>query len=272
MSAKKRSNEFYLRALQGTEDKTGPLQFGLRDVARGFDAKDGYKLKDVASWTPAQKRKVTLYWNKLNELTAQPVYPYKAKSKKMLESVQETIGQGSDYQFKVAFVPHVPKKDKKGRETKPRVDVEAGKVRIRERFYSKVLVPLNAPRMAKNATGEINRALGEVPEATRFTVQAGKNEMPGLFDRGTIGSRVIRLMQQYDGIRALPRGSGNKGDAPKHHKWSEWMHGIIAYEFPRTTQKAVSSAAVEFDTARRELQKRRRADRKRMEYQRSKRK
>lgn len=272
MASKKRSNAFYLLALKGTADKDGPLQYGLRDVARGFTAKDGYRVKEINEWTPAQKAKITRYWHQLNEITAQPVYAYKARSRKRLEQVQETIGQGTGYEFKVAFIPHVPKKDKRGRETKPRVDVESGVVRIRERGYNKVMVELDADELASDTKGEIKRGLELVPDATRFTVMAGKNEMPGLFDRKLIADRIMRLMAQYDGVKPLPRGSGNKGDAPKHHSWDQWLKGMIAYEFPRTTQKVVATTAVAFDTARRALQKRRRAERKRLEYQRSKRK
>lgn len=273
MAGIKRTAEFYLRAVKGSSDKHGKLQYGLRDVASGFSAKDGYRLDNVANWTPAQKAKVTRYFHELDRLTAQPRYVYKARSKAMLEKVQAVTGHDKGFKFKVAFVPHVPKRDKKGRETKPRVDLaKTGAVRIRERYYTKSIVALDQRRLARDAKAEVKRAIDTVPNAKRFTIQAGTNEMPGLYDRPFISERVIRLMNLYDGRKSLPKGSGNAGDSPKHHKWTLWLNGLVAYEFPKVTQKAVAKAVTDFDAARRELQKRRRAARKRAEYERSKRK
>lgn len=265
MAWKKRTVEFYRRALTGSEDKTGALQYGLREVASGFSAKDGYNLNDISSWTPAQKGKVTKYFHELDRLTAQPRYIYKAKSRKMLQQVQSVAGHDTSFKFKVAFVPHVPKVDKKGRQTKPRITVKDGVVRIRERYYSKVLVELDQEALAENAAAEVKRAVDEVPDAKRFTIQAGSNEMPGLYDRKLIANRVRQLMGRYDGVKPLPRGSGNAGDNPAHHSWDQWLNAIVAYEFPKVTQKAVATAVTDFDKARRELQRRRRAQRKRVQ-------
>jgi hypothetical protein len=40
-------------------------------------------------------------------------------------------------------------------------------------------------------------------------------------------------MQKYDGKKALPDSSGNKGDSPKHHHWKYWLNGLIGYKLPR---------------------------------------
>lgn len=263
MASIKRTREFYLRAVTGTEDKAGIVHPGLRDVARGFSAKDGFRIKDVDNWTRAQKAKVTRYFKELDRLTAQPRYQYKARSQKMLEEVQRVAGHEKGYDFKVAFIPHVPKVDKRGRETKPRVDVEKGVIRIRERYYTKIMVALDQKQLVRDTAAEVGRAIKMAPDAQRFAIQAGVNEMPGLYDRQLIGERVRRLMNLYDGKRALPRGSGNRGDSPKHHRWQLWLHKLIGYEFPRASKSAVSSVITDFDAARRELQKRRRAARKR---------
>lgn len=273
MAGIKRTREFYLRALRGTQDKDGEmLSPGLRDVASGFDAKHGYRLADFDEWTPAQKAKITKYHNELQRMTAQPWTIHHERSSTKREKMNEVLGYDTGYKFKVVILPYVKKVDKRGREVKPKVSLtKQGAVRVGNKWYNKVSVQLNQVALARNSKAEVARVLEAVPDAQRFTILTNPhNEMPGLYDRSLIADRVRQLMLKYDGIKPLPRGSGNAGDSPKHHKWTLWMHGLVGYEFPNLRGKTIAGAVTDFDAAKRELQRRRRAERKRLAYQRSK--
>lgn len=270
-SGRGRPDSFYRLAIQGvTDTKTGEiLSHGLRSVARGFASSDGYNIINISSWTPSQKAKITRYWHELHVLTAQPKYAYKPKNKKELPKIQKITQADTKLKWKVAFVPHVPKKLKSGKRSKRKPDIKlvGDSIRVKEKNYRHYTIRLNPQRLVKDVKKEIARAIKDnAPKATRFTIGADENEMPGLSDKDAIVERVQKLIHQYDGKRPLPKGSGNTGDAPKFHKWNQWLHNLIAYEFDKTTFKQVSNAMNEFDKGRRELQKKKRAMRKRLKY------
>jgi hypothetical protein len=263
----KRSNEFYRRALLGAVQRDGTQFPGLRDVAAGFSAADGYSLKNIDKWTPAQKAKITKYFKELDQLTAQPRYLFKSRNPEEMAKAKRVSGQDPKYKFKVAFLPYTPEKSKKtGEYIKPKITFTKDGIRIRQRKYSKIEIPLNKVRLAQDHEKEILRAIkANAPKASRFAVRAGVNEMPGTGDMPNIIRKVGELMNKYDGVTPLPKGSGNKGDGPQHHKWDQWLHSLIGYEIPDFTQDKFKDAVNAFDKARRELQLKRRAERKRIQ-------
>ena len=267
-----RSPEWYARALKGDADN-----LGLRETARGFTAADGFNLRKIAELTPAQKRKITLSFHELQTLTAQPKYVYKAVSRKKsdqvkLKQAQAAVQADATVKWKVAFVPHVPKRTKSGKASKPRLYFGKAGLTIKESGFKKLYIPLNPVALVKNPDATIQSAIqSEAPNAQRFTIQAGANEMPVLSDRAGVVARVKKLMSDYNGKKQLPLGSGNAGNAPKHHHWKKWLNGIIGYQFPKVSKKAVSRAAGDFDAARQALQKKRRAAKERARYRSKKR-
>lgn len=255
--AKGKSKGWYRRALVG--DKDNP---GLRSVARGFSSSDGFIIKDL---TPSQKRKITKAWHDYELLTAQPRYIYKPTGKgknKKLKQAQQMVQEDTTTNFKVAFIPYVPKKLKNGKLSKPRITFGKKGIKIQESTHKKIFIPLNPPALVKNPQKEITQAIkDEAPKAQRFSVQAAANEMGVMYDKPNIVKNVIYLMNKYDGKKQLLSGR-HKGDGPKQHNWRNWLHGINAYEFPKVDQKTVSNVANIFADAKEDLQRRRRNDRK----------
>lgn len=260
------SAEWYARALQGDKDN-----FGLREVARGFGSRDGFNLRDGLS--AKQRKKVRSAFHELQEITAQSRHVYKPKNnskgeQEKLRKAQRLVQEDTDTEWKVAFIPYAPRKLKNGKLSKPRITFGKEGIRIHDRGFIKITVPLDQERMATNAKGEIVRAIKmEAPRAQRFTIQAGANEMPVLSDRTGVVKRVMELQNRYDGVKALPLGSGNAGDKPEYHAWDLWLHNLVAYEFPKVSAKAVAQASNTFHDANAALRKKRKADRERARYQ-----
>lgn len=271
MKRSKKSAADYRAAVRGYTAADGTKVPGLRALARGFGSADGFNLREVSTWTPAQKARVTKYQHEVQRLTAQPRAIIKPRKKADLVRAQQIVPPEAGFVFKVAFIPHLPKKGKRGQDLKPQVRFTKGAMIVSERGYDKRYIQLDQMALVKDAGREVRRAIKQQGgRASRFRVMADVNEMPGaMYDKAGIAGAVTRLMALYDGKKALPRGSGNAGDAPKHHKWDKWLHELVGYEFPRTSQQSVASAVNEFEAARTAHKKARHATRERARRARS---
>ena len=200
----------------------------LRSVAEGFDSDAGYSLRDIDEWTPAQKSKVTRYFHEVNALTARPYIIKRFRNEKHLKAAQRFSQHDKGFsQFKVAFVPTTTNKPVKIRFTKRESMVTEGP------YFEKIEIEFDQKRLARDPNKEIQRAitaeLGEKPKNYRFIVQAGKYLMRQVAtDVGAVQLQVRALMNRYDGKKQLGRG---RAWNPKHHKYSQWLHGVTAYHF-----------------------------------------
>lgn len=227
--------EKYRAALQGNRAQGVE---GLRSLARGFDAGDGYDLRRVGDWTAAQKRRVRDYFRRVEQLEAQPKLIVRSKSDKNLRKLQESFhGDVPSKDFKVAFVPyHEPKTTLPGaKKRKPRVRVQREGVSIQTRNYERIFMPFNQKALVRNPRNEIERAAKGMPGASLYFVQVGDNQTLNGKSIGLIAQDILKWMEQYDGKRALPESSGNKGDNPKHHHWKYWLNGLVGYRLPSGT-------------------------------------
>lgn len=264
----KYSKEFYKRALLGETARDGTKFSGLRSVAEKFKAADGYDLRHIEEWTPAQRARVRKYYHELQRLTAQPRYVFRARNEQHLKQAQRTSGHDTGYKFKVAFVPYTPEFDKQGKLKPPQVEFLKEGIRIKQTGYNKLKIPFNKVNLVRNPDKEITRAIAvNAPNAKRFAIDANGNEMRGIYARSFVTEKVVQLMEKYDGIRPLPKGSGNQGNNPKYHKWDQWLDGLVGYEFAsRSDQvKKTQQAVNKFDEARQKWQNKRRRARRRHE-------
>lgn len=247
-----KSAAWYRAAILGVADRDGELSPGLRRVAKGFSAAEGYNLRDLKAgrWTPAMKRKVSMYFHELQQLTAQEKVVVKTRSPRRLREAQAIGGHDPRFAFKVAFVPG---------SSKATVEWTPEGLVVRERGYSKVEARFDPVALAADAQAEVARVLSQkrMKRAQRFRIQAGVNQIGTLFDAGNVGAAVRKLMEKYDGSRPLPRGSGNRGDKPEVHDWRKWLHGVTGYVFPFDADKSRPDAANRELDRNRELQRRR---------------
>jgi len=223
----------YRAALLG-DDENGIK--GLRSLAYGFDAADGYNLHDFESWTPYQRRKIRETFEHVRQLEAQPKIVIRPRSKKNLQRLQQSFhGDTPSGNLKVAFLPYSdPKLAMPGAKSKaPQVKMLKEGVSIKTPHYERVFIPFNQKALAKNPEAEIKRAAAKIPGASVYFVQNGNNQTLRGKSLRTITEQIIKWMGQYDGVQPLPKTSGNRGDAPKYHKWDQWLDGIVGYVLPK---------------------------------------
>lgn len=225
--------EKYRSALHGDPDNNVS---GLRSLARGFSAADGYDLRYIKQWTPSQKRRVRDLFKKVRELEAQPKVIVRPRSKEKLKQLQDSFhGDISSKNLKVAFIPYSdPKVRKPGAKIKkPEVRVLKEGVSIKTPYYERVFIPFNHRRLAVNPEQEIKRAAAQISGAKLYFVQNGNNQSLNGKSLRVITDQIVKWMGQYDGVKQLPRTSGNRGDNPKQHHWRKWLDGLVGYILPR---------------------------------------
>lgn len=250
MSKRKYTNDWYKLALQGAKDNDAQYK-GLRKYATGFDAKNGYDLRDIDNWTASQKRKVREYAKVVHELQARSNVVYKTRSASKLEIAQEAGQHPKGFkQIKVAFIPYTPAKSDPS--AKPRVTVSDRGVSVKAKYYEKVFFAFDKTRLAKRTEQELDRIVknAESDGFKHFTIATGLHQLGQTFDGASFKNAVLMLMAKYDGRKPLPDSSGNRGDSPKSHHWKLWLEGMVGYRFtPGGTNKRLLQ---DIEQARRE--------------------
>jgi hypothetical protein len=208
---------------------------GLRSIVKGFDAKDGYSVKDVDSWSAYQKRKVREVFHRIELLQAQPKRMVRARGDNLRKLQDAFHGDIPSKDFKVAFIPDTePALTMPGaKKHPPKIRMLKEGVSIQRNEYERVFVPFDQKSLAKNAMKEIQRVAAQVPDATLYYVQVGEYQTLNGKSINLVIKQVLNWMQQYDGKKALPQSSGNRGDDPRHHHWKKWLNGLVGYRLPR---------------------------------------
>lgn len=202
----------------------------LRHYAKGFTAADGFDMRRPNTWTPAQKATITRYAEAARQLTARENILFRSRNEDNLRRVQRDAGQHppGTPRFKVAFVPYTQKPG----DPRPEIVIRKDVISVAGEHWTRTILPLNPRRLVRDPAAEVHRALADAPGAKSYTIQAGAFEIQrAAYDEKSLVSAITALMARYDGRRALPASSGNRGDSPKAHNWRNWLTGVIAYKF-----------------------------------------
>lgn len=208
---------------------------GLRSVVKGFEASDGYDLRSIETWSAARKKRVRDYYNTVHKLEAQERIVVRPRSKKNLKSLQDAFhGDVPSRMFKVAFVPYTSPKGLPGaKPRKPVIKYLKSGISIDAGAYERLFVPFDKKALVKNPEVEIKRVLGAMPGARLYFVQTGEFQTLNGMGPKILSEQVLKYMHLYDGVKALPRGSGNAGDHPHSHHWKYWLNGVVGFVFPK---------------------------------------
>lgn len=237
---RKRSNLEYslmLKTLRSMpyEDLDGTIK--KIKITTGFEAKDGYDLRNVNNWSSAMKAKVTKYFKAVDELTSRPFYPFKPRKEEHLKTAQK-FSQHEKHlpNLKVAFVPT-------GGEAEPIIKFnKKGEMRVRIGGTVRMPVFISNQDLMFNMEDAVRGAVKHLPFAELFTVQAGKWEISNPMDLESVIEDIEQRQIKYS-------------DITSNHYWGNWLHGVIAYSFD--TDEDISYYFGEFDRKRRELKRKR---------------
>lgn len=220
---KRHSNDDYkamVRALRHFDDvdpESGEIVRRIK-LTDAFDAKRGFNLSKVKSWSKSQKRKVREYFEDMKNATVYGyVQPYKPRLKEHLDIAKEYSGQNIKLkEFKVAFIPTLEKKQK--------ITFRKSKMEIASERYVVKYVPLNLRFLVTDPNKEIISKLKKyAPKANAFTLMAGKYELFGGEYATVDGEEQI-----IENVKDLMR----RYSAPdKNNYWGNWLHGIKGYHF-----------------------------------------
>lgn len=208
---------------------------GLRSLVKGFEPSDGFKLRDPESWTKAQRAKVRKWHARIETLQSQPKRIVRARGENLRKLQEGFHGDIPSAELKVAFIPDTePALTLPGSKKRlPRIRILKEGISISRSNYTRTMIPFNKKNLVKRARDEIKRVASKMPNATRFYIQAAQYQTVNGHSLNSIIDYIIKLMHTYDGKRALPRGSDNRGDSPKYHKWDQWLDGLVGYAFSK---------------------------------------
>lgn len=222
--------EKYKSLIRGNESLNLP---SLRTLVKGFDAKDGYALPNAENWTPKQKRRIRVWYKRIELLQAQPKRIIHAKGDN-LNKLHKAFHSGvPSKDLKVAFVPNTrPKLTLESSKVKPpRIRYLKSGVSVKWHDYERILVPFDQKKLALDAQAEIKRVAAQMPGAKLYFIQTGEYQSINGKSLNLVTEQVQKWMAQYDGKKPIPRSSGNYGDNPKSHHWKKWLVGLVGYVF-----------------------------------------
>lgn len=269
--SKKRSNAHYRALLVGVQDAQGDqLSPGMRAIANGFRAKDGYDLRALkrGEWTANQKRTLTLYAREIAHLTAQAKMVVRTRSPEKLRKAQAAGGHDPKFKrLKVAFLAGTP--DATVEWTKDNRPI------VKERGYETETALFDQEALAIDGVLEATRAMESLEPNKNdvFVVMAGENLIlkapDGLGGIEGTAAYVAKLQAQYNGKNEIPASSGNRGDKPSAHHYSKWLKGVKIFRFARA--RDVGPAIYDITQRNAAIRKKREAARKLDYYYRKKR-
>ena len=243
MASKRYSAAFYRAAVLGVKDEDGNRIPGLRSVARGFEGSDGYDMRRPL--TPARKRRVREYWHELQRLNSQPKVLFRTPVGKNLRRAQAIVGQDLRFQFKVAFIPHVPVRG----QPRPQIEVTDDSVVVETKTQQNEFLEFNPSALARNPGKEIDRIISEGGKDSFYHIRADVHIIKLLFDAAKLKTKIFDLMEKYDGHKPLPSRSKNKDDRPRDHYWGKWLKGVQVVRLKRLSTREKDAILDRFTTA-----------------------
>lgn len=260
--ARKLSNQHYKDAVKllrhGYYDESRERRSGK--FADGFEARDGFDLRYVDDWTPAQKAEVTKLYNQVDKLMARPFQVVRSRKPENLRRVQKAAQHITHpKKLKVAFVPVArPGEDADVRLYKPTKKHPKGRVVITERGVKRTPVSfdevgISTEFLAEDTAGAVAQ-LVEAQPGKLYVPMAGEYETKGqaVSPQGLAGA-LAALMNKYS------EEEGHDEDDPNSHHYSNWLHGVAVYNF--RTQKEFKAYRNNRTKAARALKLQRRRER-----------
>ena len=197
--------------------------------ADGFEARDGFNLREIEDWTPAMKREVTRYFNMVDDLSSRPFQVHRARSPENIRAAQEYAQhQTFPEKLKVAFIPVA----RPGEVADVKIDRRTKEVTVTERDVDARIMTwkkagLEPEDIAEDPRGAIHQ-VDDMMEGKLYTILTGEHELKKEAMPPDQVIREIRRLQKKYGTEA----GFNERDPNSSH-WKNWLFGVKAYDFPR---------------------------------------
>lgn len=184
-----------------------------------FSAKNGFDLRSPASWTPAQKAKVTKAFKVLAPMVSdtgqEKVYKRYRKPARLREAISQS-GQEQILPFQTAAIFRA----QPGQDINVTVDRKTDRVSVEIAGASHNTMRFNKARFLEDPEKEIRRVLDQT-DARIFTALTGANETMVFSGKDAAARGVMTLLNAY---------AGRKFKNPE-----EWLNGFVAYKGKRAT-------------------------------------
>jgi len=216
------------------DERTGKLTDVRRSgkIARGFEARDGYDMRDVDSWTPQQKQKLSRVYNQIKQLTERPYYIYRGRKKENIERLQEaTSPHGYPAEVDIAFIPVARPGEKPeikftttdivDEDDKPQtietVEIIERDVTRKPIYWEDVGVSEKLLREhPREAVLKMHKAIG----AKEYSPMSGAHSQPESYSVNALVREIRDLQFGYP------------------ERWPKFLLGLQAFSFPRQTDIA----------------------------------
>ena len=174
-------------------------------IARGFEARDGFSLRDIDKLTPAEKAHITRTFKAVQKLSAQPYQEYRGRKPENLARVQEASHGDlkTPAELVVAFVPVArPEERAEIKVLKDRIEVIERDVSRTPTRWGDVINPETGEAYTTKDVADdpiaAVRALAAFSGADRFQFMASKSPMFGrTFTAKGLEKEIISLQKQY---------------------------------------------------------------------------
>ena len=202
-------------------ERTGVLTDVRRTgkIAKGFGAGDGFNMRDVASWTPQQKARVTRLFKTVQKLSAQPYQEFRTSKHENLERVQDASHGGikTPDELVLAFVPVARPGER------AEIKIRDDRIEVIERDVSRTPTTwADAGYSLKDVAADpvaAIRAMVAFTGGDQFQFMSVNAPMFGrAFDAESLEEEMLRLQKDYK------------------KRWRTFLTGIQAFTAPTATK------------------------------------
>lgn len=196
-------------------------KYNLREGVKGmrpffgdtFKASEGYDLRSIDRWTPAQKAKVTEYFDVMRPRLAGDFVAKRYRRKDHIESAvieshQEKLLKGQ----KAVLFSIDPGEDLDIRFSR------SGKALVSRNAVGQDTLLFNKRAFMEDPSAEIERVLAET-DANVFRIVTGANESLRTFTRSDLAAHIYKLIADY----------GEDNVMYEWEQYENWLNGIVAY-------------------------------------------
>jgi len=163
--------------------------------------------------TDYQKQKVRAYHTEIDALTARPFVVFRPRRKDHLKTAQQFAQHEKHLPgLKVAFVPNGEKDELHIRFNK------AGELSVNTKHVTTHALLFSMAELARDPAKHVKKTIRKDTRAKRFTIMAGRNEIPVSYTRERISAGVEKLAAQYSNTDA-------------NNYFGNWLIGLRAHHF-----------------------------------------